>query len=451
MTAASELAAAGTIPIGFVFEPPILLVATGEVALPYRFAGGERFVEHFSFGAPPPDLTPAREALAHRLVAYLHAACGVSYYKARAPAGLDLRATALDDAAADFLRALYLNGLAEFAHVNGLDLAPRLVFTGGGDARAPLRAELPRRALVPVGGGKDSLVTVEALRLAGEPFALFAVNPKGPISATLAAAEVPAITVARRLDPALFHLNEAGAFNGHVPITAIVALAALTAAAWHGYDRVVMSNERSADEANLEIDGRAVNHQWSKSSAFEGLLRAELARAVSPDLDIFSLLRPHSELAIAERFARSFRWDGIFASCNRNFHLRGAGPAGRWCRDCPKCRFVFLILAPFVRRERLLAIFGGDVLDDPAQLQGFRELAGFDAHKPFECVGEIGEAAGALALLSLRLDWSGTTVLRALEPELAPRRPALLRHFAANRRPGPAPFVPADLYAAIAA
>jgi hypothetical protein len=437
----------------FLFEAPVLDAATGEVRLPYRGPDGTRFVERFDFGPPPSDLDPARLALARRLVAYLHGVAGVSYYKAHVAGGLDLAATELDTDAAAFLHEVYLHGLGEFAHINGLDLAPRLVFTGADErpAPAPLSAALHRRALVPVGGGKDSLVTVETLTHHGEAFALFAVNPKGPIAATLAAGGGPAVTVRRTLDPALFRLNEAGAYNGHVPITAIVTLAALIAAAWHGFDHVVLSNERSADAANLDDHGRAVNHQWSKSSAFEGRLRAELRRAVTADLDVFSLLRPLSELAIAERFARSFRWDGVFSSCNRNFHLRGEGPAGRWCRDCPKCRFVFLALAPFVRRGRLLAIFGGDVLDDPAQIAGFRELAGLAGHKPFECVGETGEAAAALALLSLRWPWSETAVVKALEPALVPRRGELLRHLAEVRRPGPAPFVPPALYEAVAA
>jgi hypothetical protein len=437
----------------FVFERPELDAATGEARLPYRGPDGIRFVERFAFGPPPADLGPGRLALTRRLVAYLHGIAGVSYYKAHAPHGLDLTATELDAAAADFLHEVYLHGLGEFAHVNDLDLAPRLIFTGTDDhaALAPVPGELHRRALVPVGGGKDSLVSVETLTHVGEAFTLFAVNPKGPIAATLAAGGGPTLTVARTLDPALFRLNAGGAFNGHVPITAIVTLAALVAAAWHGYDHVVLSNERSADEGNLDAHGRVVNHQWSKSSAFEGRLRAELRRAVSADLDVFSLLRPLSELAIAERFARSFRWDDVFSSCNRNFHLEGDGPAGRWCRDCPKCRFVFLALAPFVRRERLLAIFGGDVLDDPAQIDGYRALAGLTGHKPFECVGETGEAAAALALLSLRWPWSETTVVKALEPELAPRRGELLRYLAEARRPGPAPFVPPVLYDAVAA
>lgn len=431
----------------FVFGRPHLDPETGAATLPYRFTGGAAFVERFGFGPPRDPLSPERAELARRLLAYLHGAAGVSYYKALVAPALDLGATDLDVGAASFLRTLYLNGLGEFAHHNALDLAPRLNFTGARGALAPIAAVLPRRALVPVGGGKDSLVTVERLRAVGEPMALFAVNPKGPIVATIEASGLEAVTITRTLDPALFELNARGALNGHVPITAIVSLAALLAAAWHGFDRVVMSNERSADFGNFDDAG--VNHQWSKSSAFEALLRAELARAVSPDLDWFSLLRPLSELAIAERFAASERYDAVFSSCNRNFHLRRPGPEGRWCRDCPKCRFVFLALAPFMAKERLTAVFGGDLLADAAQLEGFAELAGLSGHKPFECVGATGEAAAALIVLAERPEWREAPVVTALAARLASRRDELLAHFAALRAPAGPDFVPADLRGAL--
>ncbi len=433
----------------FVFEAPRLSVPEGRVELPYRFEAGPAFVERFELGAAPDDLTPERRALAERLVRYLHVAAGVSYYKALAPDRLDAHAVGLDAPALAFFQTLYLEGLGEFAHRNDLDLTPRVNFAGAGPSIAPLRASLPRRALVPIGGGKDSLVTVELLRQAGEPQTLFAVNAKGPIIETIGASGIEAVTIRRTLDPALFALNASGALNGHVPITAIISLAALLVAVWHGHDRVVMSNERSADVGNFEGDGPGVNHQWSKSSAFEALLREELARAVSPDLDWFSLLRPLSELAIAERFARSTRYDGAFSSCNRNFHLHGPGPAGRWCRDCPKCRFVFLALAPFMPRDRLLAIFGGDVLDDAAQLAGFRELTGLLGHKPFECVGEIEEAQAALAVLAERPEWRERVVVRELGAELASHAEGLRARFAELLRPSGRDWIPADLKHAV--
>ncbi len=433
----------------FVFEQPQLDSGGGDVLLPYRFAGGPAFIERFALGPPPVALEADRRALAERLVSYLHVACGISYFKALVPPVLDLTATDLDTDAAAFFRQLYLEGLGEFAHRNALDLSAGLRFIGARGALRPVVTELPRRALVPVGGGKDSLVTVELLRSVGEPQALFAVNPKGPISTTMAASGLPSVTITRALDPGLFALNARGALNGHVPITAIVSLAALLAAAWHGFDRVVMSNERSADAGNFADGGPDVNHQWSKSSAFEALLRAELARGVSRDLDWFSLLRPFSELAIAERFARSTRYDTAFASCNRNFHLNTRGPDRRWCRDCPKCRFVFLALAPFMDRDRLVSIFGGDLLDDPRQLSGFRELAGLAGHKPFECVGEVGEAAAALMALAAQSDWAERVVVRTLAGELADRRDELHAYFDTVRQADGHGFVPHDLRAAL--
>ena len=433
----------------FVLLEPTLDAATGAVGLPYRFDAEAPMVERLELGIPAAPPGPDRRALARRLLAYLHGAAGVSYFKAKLPPVVDLSAAALDAPASAFLHRLYQRGLGEFAYRNGLDLRRRFHFEAADGALSPIHATLPRRTLVPVGGGKDSLVTVEALRAAGDDVTLFAVNAKGPITATIRASGLPALTVTRRLDPRLFALNEAGAWNGHVPITAIVSLVALLAAALHGFDRVVMSNERSADAANLVADGIEVNHQWSKSWAFERALRAELARAISPDLDWFSLLRPLSELAIAQRFAAASRYDASFSSCNRNFHLQGPGPQGRWCRDCPKCRFVFLALAPFVARERLLAIFGGDLLDEPAQVEGFAELVGLQGHKPFECVGETTEAAAALNAIAAQAEWAGRAVVRALAPRLEPHRATLHTYLEHALRPSGAHAIPADLVGAV--
>jgi UDP-N-acetyl-alpha-D-muramoyl-L-alanyl-L-glutamate epimerase len=425
--------------------PASLDAATGTVHLPCAFDDEPPMVERLELGPPVAPVPADRLALARRLLGHLQAAAAISYFKAKLPPVVDLAGTGLDAPAALFLHRLYLNGLGEFAHRNGLDLRGRFRFDGAAGALAALRCDLPRRSLVPVGGGKDSLVTVEALRRAGDDVTLFAVNPKGPITATIEASGLPSLTVTRRLDPRLFALNEAGAWNGHVPITAIVSLIALVTAALHGFDRVVMSNERSADAANLVADGVEVNHQWSKSWAFEQDLRSELARAVSPDLGWFSLLRPLSELAIARSFAAETRYDASFASCNRNFHLQRPGPARRWCRDCPKCRFVFLALAPFMARDRLLAIFGGDLLDDPAQAQGFAELAGLEGHKPFECVGETGEAAAALLVVADRAEWRERAVVRHLAPRLEPHRAHLLAFFEAALQPAGPYAIPPDL------
>ena len=86
-------------------------------------------------------------------------------------------------------------------------------------------------------------------------------------------------------------------------------------------------------------------------------------------------------------------------------------------------------------RQRLVATFGRDMLDDPAQIDGFAELCGLQRHKPFECVGEIEESATVMAHLAAMAEWRDDAVVRALSPRLhggelaalfAPRGPHLV-------------------------
>ena len=315
---------------------------------------------------------------------------------------------------------VYREGLGEFAYLNGLSLDPLLRFEAS--ESDPGRAEpavtgAPPRIVVPLGGGKDSLVSVDLLARAGQRFRTIAVGSSPLIEAV--ASEVGRVhgtghvAIRRRLDPALFALNERGAYNGHVPITAILAAVLAVGAAFYDYDTIVLSNERSADApTRTGDDGRDVNHQYSKSLAFERDLGAIL-ETEAPGVSYFSLLRPWSELAITRHFARLAEFHDCFSSCNRNFRLQG-GARERWCRDCPKCRFVYLALAPFIGRERLVSIFGGDLLDDPRQIAGFAALLEIDADKPFECVGEVAEARAAFGAIADRSGWRGCAVVEAL-------------------------------------
>src|SRR5690606_12199391 len=155
--------------------------------------------------------------------------------------------------------------------------------------------------------------------------------------------------------------------------------------------------------------------------AFEQAFAAELRRTVAADLDYFSLLRPLSELAVARQFARSDRYDAHFSSCNRNFHLLGERPASRWCGVCPKCHFVFLALAPFVSRPRLVGIFGRNLLDEPANAPGFDALIEYRDHKPFECVGEARESRAALAWLAASPVWREDALVARFAREILPQ------------------------------
>ena len=391
----------------------------GTLSLHYAFDGGPRFEERIALPPATRLLSDVENTALDRVFRLLLLACGVSYYKAFAPERIRCAGFPLDAATTAFFTDFYVKGLAEFAWRNGIDLAGLSFALDTVEPASALRLHLPRLTCVPVGGGKDSIVTIECLKQAAEPLVLFELGDAAPIEATIAQAGLPAIRVTRRLDPALFALNEAGALNGHVPITGILSMIVVACAVIRGFDAIAMSNEHSASAPNLVAEGREVNHQYSKSYEFEQAFGQFLERHVMQGVRYFSLLRPLSEIAIARRFGRHAAYFPVFRSCNAAFRQSAERRETNWCCDCPKCRFVFLALAPFVERQVLITTFGRDMLDDPAQIDGFAELCGLQRHKPFECVGEVEESATVMAHLGDLADWRDDEVVRALAPRLS--------------------------------
>ncbi len=276
-------------------------------------------------------------------------------------------------------------------------------------------------ALVAIGGGKDSLVTIEALRAAGVDQTVTWIGGSQLIAACAARTGLPTLNIGRQLAPELFDYNRQGALNGHIPVTAVNSAILVLAAVLRGDSQVVFSNERSASYGSMIPGTGEVNHQWSKGWAFEQAFGEHVERHVAPGLHYFSLLRPLSELAVARQFAKSDRYDAWFSSCNRNFHILGERPVQRWCGVCPKCHFVFLALAPFMSKPRLVSIFGRNLLDDPAQAAGYDALLEFQDHKPFECVGEGRESRAAMAALVQRPEWREDALVRRFEREILPQ------------------------------
>jgi hypothetical protein len=421
---------------------------------------GREFAEHVSL-APGPgwDTTAARAAA--RLV-YLLA--GVSYYKTAAPPVIDLGDIALTGRERAFLREFYLSGLGEYAYRNGLDLsdlrieAPALAApenaARGGAVPAPA---LDLRPLVPFGGGIDSIVTVEGVRQRAGDIALFVVNRPGDqfdaIEKPAAVSGLEVLRAGREIDPQLLRSQELGFLNGHVPVTGIISAIAVLAAVLDDRNAVVMSNEWSASVPTLEHDGRPVNHQWSKSAAFEAGFRELLAADPAGLPDYFSALRDRTELWVGERFARLTRYHGTFRSCNRAFHIDTRRRLDHWCGQCDKCCFIDLILAPFMSAEQLKAVFapggGSGAADNPEPLGNpelkpkFQTLLGAGT-KPFECVGEVNECRAAVVLAASRQDRADTTLLQELAADVTGRPDAPAEaEIEAMRHPVGASFVPA--------
>lgn len=407
----------------FVYDGYELDLGTGQLTCRYRL-DDLPFIERVQLD-PAPGADPAAADRAARLVFLL---AGVSYYKAAAPPVINLGSHALTASEAAMLRAFYLDGLGEYAYRNGLDLTGvelRHATVSPAPVVAPVEATRP---LVPFGGGIDSIVTVEAVRARHAATALFVVSRIGDRFAAIdTAAEVTGLPVrraGREIDPKVLRSAEYGFRNGHIPVTGVISAIALLAAVLDGRGAVVMSNEWSASAGNVVHQGRVVNHQYSKSLAFEDLLRGVLADTYTRGPDYFSLLRPWSELAIARRFAQLDRYHPVFRSCNRAFHLDPAARQGAWCGTCDKCCFIDLVLAPFLSPGELDAIFGGrEPLTNPANAAAFRTLLDVgDGPKPFECVGEVGECRAAVQLAAARPDRRGEPLLASLDAALGDSR-----------------------------
>ncbi|MBO9524330.1 MAG: hypothetical protein J7518_22560 [Nocardioidaceae bacterium] len=394
------------------------LTADGSLTCDYDL-DGDLFTERFELGGIETGegawTSPAAQAVA-RLVFLL---AGVSYYKTGAPPRIEVPG-GLTATERSFLRDYYLHGLAEFAHTGGHDLTDLEIDAPPRPAE-PVAADVtPGRPLVPFGGGIDSVVVVEDVKAALPDAALFVANtsdvPFQPIEDTAVVTGLPVLRARRHLDPKVLESKARGYFNGHVPVTGIISALALLVAAGTGRDRVVMSNEHSASEpTGMVANGVPVNHQWSKSLAFEEGFRAVLAESVA-GLGYYSALRPYSELWVARRFADLPGYHLAFRSCNKAFFVDPESRLPSWCGECDKCCFIDLILAPYLAPERLGEIFRGREPLERADLEPeFRSLLGEPGRsKPLECVGDEGECRRAALLAAARPDRSGNAVLAAL-------------------------------------
>lgn len=320
----------------------------------------------------------------------------ISYWKAACPPQIIVKQYSLNEEQKLWWEKLYYYGLGEFFYLNSIhadiDDFVEIICEGEKTVRKE-SFNLDNSYIVPVGGGKDSAVTIELLKDAGVEIAPFIMNPRGASLDTIKTAGFSTeniIIVNRKIDPLLIKLNENDYLNGHTPFSALLAFITVFMAAVSGKRNIALSNEASANEST--ITGKKINHQYSKSFEFENDFRNYISKYISDNINYFSILRPLHEIQIAKLFSRHEKYFDVFKSCN------AGSKTDIWCGKCAKCLFVYIILSPFVRKDKLIAIFGKNLLDDKELLHFFKQLTGEDNIKPFECIGTIDEVNLALRI-----------------------------------------------------
>ncbi len=380
---------------------------TVEIGYEFSIPGLAKFRPSWSFRKPE-NFSVKGDLTFDRLAFSLGMAEAVSYWKAVCSPEVRVECGELNEEQKQWWKKLWFMGLGELFFVNGIsadqDSFVDFVSTGSFDSSLKEAVHDPRGCLVPVGGGKDSALTLETLLKSGMKCMCYSINKRRSISETVRAAGLDSdalIISQRHFDRSLIELNNQGFINGHTPFSAIVAFSAEITAYLNELKYIVLSNESSANEST--VVGQDVNHQYSKSFEFEQDFHYYEEKFLRTGQYYFSFLRPLAEFQIAKMFVSHRKYLPVFRSCN----LGSKVSPDVWCGECPKCLFICLILSPFLTMAELKKIFGKDLLNDRQMLSYFIELIGQSEHKPFECVGSIGEVNLAVSLTVRKLEDNG--------------------------------------------
>jgi len=390
----------------FTYDKYEIMDSADKISVTYYFSMGDfiTFTPRWEFKKKHTDLNYENEEVIQKLAFHLGLVELISYWKCACSPLVQIKAGYIDQDQINWWKQQYYLGLGEFFYTNRIDTRIEDFMTvevlashTAGDYH---KSEYPKSGcLIPIGGGKDSVVSLELLSDSKQDHLCYMINQR---EVSRKCAEIAGysdeeiITSNRSLDAKLLTLNKEGYLNGHTPFSAIVAFSAVLTAYLNDKEYVALSNESSANESTVE--GTEVNHQYSKSYKFELDFINYEKRYIDSGVHYFSLLRPFSEFQIARFFALQEKYHMIFRSCNVG------SKTDRWCAKCSKCLFVYMILSPFIPLDRLAEIFGSDMLNDESLIPIFDQLVGVVPEKPFECVGTCDEVNTAISMVIHRLD-----------------------------------------------
>ena len=399
-----------------VYRSFLITSSANSITLSYDF-----FLEpdlYFSPQITIPSTKPEYDFVSKRLVFLIGMVELISYWKLSCPPIIEITCGHLSISEILWWEDLFRRGLGEFFYVNKISPDIEFKFVINSSEQPKLIEPDTNESsgvIVLVGGGKDSIVTLEAAHTWPHmPYQALCINPIQASFDAIRAAHYPSpLVVNRTLDPQLKILNKKGYLNGHTPYSALLAFVSTLVAYQNRFRYVLSSNETSASEGNTFTNGVEVNHQYSKSFRFESLFRDYPFGFTTP-VEYLSFLRPLNELQICAIFSQQKKYYSLFRSCNREqtqkareqqpsiVEVETSRRTG-WCGECPKCVFTWIALACFLSPSELNHIFGISPLDSSTFIETASELAGYGEHKPFECVGTFEEVRSALAYIATKL------------------------------------------------
>ena len=327
----------------------------------------------------------------------------LSYWKATCSPKIEILAGNLNKEQIRWWKDLIFKGMGQFFFENKINFLEnnflKIESFGEKFERFDLKLN-ENKILVPVGGGKDSIVTIEYLKKLKKNLILFSLNPNENQKKIIKISKIKKkVFVKREIDKKLFELNRKGFLNGHTPFTAYLCFLSALIAVLKDCKFIAFSNEKSSNEGNVKYLGRIINHQYSKSEDFERKFRLYSKKYLAKNLECFSLLRNLYELEISALFSQFPQYFNAFLSCNVAFQTNSGTKKAikKWCGKCPKCLFVFTSLYPFIG-ERVIEIFGKNLFEDKKLFSLMLQLIGKEKLKPFECVGTKKESFLAFKL-----------------------------------------------------
>lgn len=357
----------------------------------------------------------AEESVLDNLVFHLGLIEIPSYWKTTCSPIIEIKAGYLNSDQIKWWKKLLIDGMGQFYFENKIDWRKKdfiKIEAKSDKISKRFDVKLKNRYLVPFAGGRDSIVTLESLKKPSfakategkgkKEIALFTVNPIEKIQKTVKVSGIGKQIIVRRIiDEKLLEMNKQGFLNGHTPFTSLLSFLSVFCAVIFDCKNIAFSNEKSADEGNVRYLGKTINHQWAKSSQFEKMFREYSKKYLAKNINYFSYLRKYNELEISKMLTKYPQYFPVFSSCNAGMKMNARGTLHakeRWCGNCPKCLFVYLMLYPFLDKKQLLEIFGKDFFENRGLLSIMEELIGEKTIKPFECVGTKKESKMAFKL-----------------------------------------------------